>query len=152
MEVSEVEEKVGGWRYKYLEQEGESKMCHYPSSVGFSVLLLHLKFTGRHGERWTDGEREGGVCRCPLKGKEHLDSLSCTKTSHVRLFFSRSRFLSFDVFLLLVYTFIYPVNLFLPSPLAAPFPSYIQESYQETVDKITTQSPEKCWHCTFIET
>lgn len=56
--VEEKEGSRGGWRYKYLEQEGESKMCHSPSSVCFSVLLLHLKFTWRHGERWMDGERE----------------------------------------------------------------------------------------------
>lgn len=90
-------------------------MCHSPSSVCFSVLILHLKFTGRHGERWMDREREGGreqerdggVCRCPLKGKEHLDSLSRKKkTSHVSLTLSLSPFQSFSAFLILVYTLI----------------------------------------------
>lgn len=107
MKVSvRLEEKKGGggmgWSYKYLEQEGEGKMCHFPpSSVCSSVLLLHLKFTGRHRERWMDGlregegKRDGGVCRCPLKGKEHLDSSSGKKTTHVfSLHFSLSLYSS----------------------------------------------------------
>lgn len=117
----------GRWRYKYPEQEGESKMCHSPSSVCFSVLILHLKFTGRHGERWMDREREGGreqerdggVCRCPLKGKEHLDSLSRKKKVDscqlLRLTLSLS--LSISIFLCIPYSrlhFNFPsVNFFL---------------------------------------
>lgn len=96
-------------------------MCHSPSSVCFSVLILHLKFTGRHGERWMDREREGGreqerdggVCRCPLKGKEHLDSLSRKKKKKkdescqpLRLALSLLPFQSFSAYLILVYTFI----------------------------------------------
>lgn len=114
-------------------------MCHSPSSVCFSVLILHLKFTGRHGERWMDREREGGreqerdggVCRCPLKGKEHLDSLSRKKkkkkTSHVSLFVSLSLFFHFSLSLhsLSSFTLSFPVSSLLPSPPLMASPSFL---------------------------
>lgn len=53
---------VGQWEYKYPEQEGETAMCHSPSSR-CSSALLHLRFTAGRGERWrsvplpTQGQR-----------------------------------------------------------------------------------------------
>lgn len=70
-------------------------------------LKIYLKAWGemdglRDGER----KRDGGVCRCPLKGKEHLDSLSCRENSHVSLLpSSLSVSASLSVFLFLVNSF-----------------------------------------------
>lgn len=93
-------------RYKYLEEEGETKMCHSPSSACFSVLL--------DWEAW-ESKRDGGVCRYPLKGKEHLDSLCCKK-SHVSL---SPHFFSFSVFLIALS---FPVSLSHPYSLVAFLP------------------------------
>lgn len=77
--ISEAEGKgwsviMGQWEYKYPEQEGETAMCHSPSGPFFSASPPTWDL------RWAVG-RDGGVCHCPLKGKEHIGCLICKTQS-----------------------------------------------------------------------
>lgn len=60
-------------------------MCLHLKCLLFSSshpLKIYWKAWGEmDGSREGENRRDGGMCCCPLKGKEHLDSFSCTKTS-----------------------------------------------------------------------
>lgn len=105
--------------------------CLFLSS---SLLKIYWEAWGEmDGLREGGNKRDGGVRRCPLKGKEHLDSLYCKKTSHVSLF---SSFPSFSVFLIaLSFSCQFISSLFLPLAAALPFLTY-SRIYREIYCKI----------------
>lgn len=66
--------------YKYLDVS-LSLQCLLLTSF---LLKIYWKAWGTmDGLREDENKKDGGVCRCPLKGKEHLDSLSYKNRSHV---------------------------------------------------------------------
>lgn len=115
-----------GCRYKYLEQQREDvSLPLSPKCLLFSFsppLKIYWEARGEMDRlRGWGSKRDGGVCHCLLKGKEHLDSLSWGKTSHVSLFFLSLQPLCYSV----SYTISFPVNLFLISPLLIFLPFHI---------------------------
>lgn len=95
-------------------------MCHSPSSVFFSVPLLHLKFTGRHGERWMDSKREKAaeMEECVAAHSRAKSTLTAFLTERLLMSASSSLSLDFCPFLhsSVSFTLSFPVRLFLPCP------------------------------------
>lgn len=150
MKVSEVEGKEGSvrgqWRYKYLDQEGETKMCQSPSSVCF-LVLLYLRFTGRHGERWMDWEKE------ETREMEECVAAHSRAKSTLTASIAKRRVMSASSlhFLLSLYSWLlfhFLVNLFflfLPLAAAVPFLTY-SRIYQEIYSCKIEVWPEPTLH------